>query len=865
MKIYKLLLHLYPSSFRAEYGDELCRIFLQERNHISGFFSVLFFWITEILDVFVNAILVHWEIFIYDLRFSIRTLSRTPGFAVTAILVTALGIGANTAVFSVINHVLIRPLPYTDPERIVRVWEIDSEYSRFEASPPNYQDWKNRSKSFESLAAFTPISMNLVGNGPPEKVDGAWVTSSLFPLLGVKPVIGRFFTPKEDRLGAPRNVLISYGLWQSRFGGDPRTVGKQIQLNDRSYTIIGVMPAKVFFPTSKVRFWIPFQFDPDQGDADRNNNYLLVVGKLKQNVSLDQARSEMMAVTERLEREYPVENAKVRARIEQFRDGVSEKSRLLLTILLGASTCVLLIACTNLANLFLVRAVGRKKELTVRAALGAGRDRLVRQLLTESILFALFGGLLGILVAHAALPSLAKLIPPTLPIGEASIMDVRVLGFAILLLGVTTIVSGIIPSLRVFSGMDASGLREGSRSGIGGKKDRIRSVLVVVAVTASVILLIGSGLLIRALWSVQSVDPGFNAENVLTLNTPLLGIPKYDSTGLRNNFYSHVVSQIRALPQVSNAAYISFLPMVMGGGIWPIDSVNGVKANPGEALSASLRYVTPGFFDTLRIPVIRGRDVSDSDTLDSQMVAVVSNSFAKRYWPNENPIGRQFRVAFSDRTIVGIAADIRVRGLERNSEPQVYLPSRQVPDGNVIFYVPKYLVIRNTSNTATLLAAVRKIIQHEDPEMPVTEVQTLQEIVDSDTVARRTQIRVIVTFTVLSILLAGIGIHGLLSFAVSERTAEFGLRMALGAQTKDILRMVLRKGFQVAIIGGCFGLILAYVSARVMQAVLAGIRPADATTFLVACAIAILTTISGCLVPALKAVKIDPAKVMHVD
>jgi predicted permease len=360
------------------------------------------------------------------------------------------------------------------------------------------------------------------------------------------------------------------------------------------------------------------------------------------------------------------------------------------------------------------------------------------------------------------------------------------------------------------------------------------------------------------------VNPGFNSENVLTLQTPL-PIPKYNSTAKRNNFYSHVLSQTRALPQVSNAAYISFLPMVMGGGIWPIDSVNGIKANPGEALSASLRYVTPGFFDTLRIPVIRGRDVSDSDTMDSQMVAVVSQTFAKRYWPNENPIGRQFHVAFSDRTIVGVVADIRVRGLERDSEPQVYIPSRQVEDGWIIFYVPKNLVIRSTANTATLLTAVRQIIQKEDPEMPVTDVQTLQEVVDSDTIARRTQIRVIVTFTVLALLLAGIGIHGLLSFAVSERTAEFGLRMALGAQSKDILQMVLRKGFQVALMGGCFGLILAYLSARIMQAVLAGIKPSDIATFLVACGIAILTTISGCLVPALKAVRIDPAKVMHVE
>jgi predicted permease len=865
MRFYELLLMFYPAAFRAEYGQELCQLFAQRRRAISGGISLLFFWIGEMIDTFWNAAQVHWDIFQRDLRFTARTVLRAPGFAVTAILVTALGIGANTAVFSVVNHVLIRPLPYKDSDRIVRLWERNS-IGFNEVAPPNYLDWQRASTSFESMAAYAATSMNLVGIGYPERFETTMMTSNLLPLLGVKPVIGRSFTKEEDRTGSAGTVLISYGLWQTRFGGNVRAIGQTVRLNDETFTLIGVLPAGFSFPDRETQLWTPMRITPEDW-RDRQNNYFKVVGKLKKEVSVEEARAEMAIIAQKLEKEYPEENAKKGIAVQTLRDGVSQQSRLMLAALLGASICVLLIACTNLAGLFLVRAIGRRRELTVRAALGAGRERLVRQLLTESFVFVFFGALIGVLVANAAVPLLSRLIPTTLPVGEATVMDLRVLIFAAILLCLTVITFGVVPALRICSRADASALREGARSGMGERRDRLRSALVIAEVTASVILLISSGLLIRALWRIQAIDPGFSAENVMTMQTPLTW-PKYERTAQRVDFYARVLSGVRAMPDVSNAAYITGLPMVMRGNIWPILQEGGIERNPGESEVASVRFVTPGFFDTLRIPLKLGRDIQDSDTFSSPYVAVVSESFAEKVWPGsrENPVGRRFYVAERDRTIVGVVGDIKVRGLERASEPQLYLPGTQVEDRALIGYPPKVLVVRTKEREETgTYDTIRSIIQKVDPEMPISDIRTLQEVVEAETTPRVTQVRVIGAFALLSLLLAGIGIHGLLAFAVSQRIPEIGLRMALGARSGEIIKMVMNKGLVVATIGGLLGVVLAYGAAKSMEALLAGIKPGDALTFTIACALALFVTLTGCLFPALRAIRVDPAKVMRTD
>ena len=864
MRLYKILLHLYPASFRAEYGDELARIFQQKRMMASGIFDLLILWLLSGVDVLHNAFGAHVDILKKDLSFWRRTIARTPGFAVTAILVTALGIGANTAVFSVVNHVLIRPLPYQDPERIVQIWQSSGEYSRSEVSPPNYLDWKLQSKSFQSMASYVNMaSFNLVGIGLPEKINGALLSSEVLPLLGIRPLIGRTFTKQETQFGAPGTVLLSYELWQTKFGGDPRVIGRQIRMDDESFNIIGILPANISFPDKETRLWVPLRLSPEDA-AERDNTYLKVIARLKNGISIDQARAEMVIIAKKLEQQYPEQNAKTSANVESLRDLVPKQSRVLLIALLGASICVLLIACTNLANLFLVRAFGRQKELAVRAALGAGRERLVRQLLTESLLFAFSGGIIGVALAYAALPLLGRLIPDSLPIGQPTVLDIRVLTFAAAMLIVTALLSGVVPFLRAFKKMDTGGLHEGSRSGIGGRREQVRSGLVLAEVAASVVLLIASGLLIRALHRVQSIDPGFKTGNVLTMETRL-PLPKYGKTLTRVDFYTRVLDAARALPGVHSAAYISFLPMVGRGGIWAVQGVDGRELQPGENLLASIRFISPGFFDSMGIPVRAGRDVQDSDTADAQAMAVISESLAKELWPNQDPIGKHFKFAFEERTVVGVVGDIRFRGLERSSEPQVYLSYRQVRDNAIIGYIPKALVIRSSVDSGSLISSIRSIVSKADPEIPISNVRTLENILDDETIARRTQIRILLAFASLSLLLAGIGIHGLLAFSVSQRTSEIGLRLALGAGSRDILKMIVERAFQIAVIGTVVGLLLAYMAGRLMQALLAGVPPADPLTVFVVCALALIATLTGCLVPAVRALRIDPAFAVRVE
>ena len=857
MRVYDLLLRLYPASFRAEYGEEMRAIWARRRRDASGPLAAAVLWIATACEVLINAAAVHWDILRQDLRYTARTLARSPGFALTAMLVLALGVGANTAAFSVTDFVLIRPLPFPEPERLVRLWEKVPGYSQMELSPANYVDWKHMSKSFDAMGAYWESSVNLVGQGDPERLEGATVTADLLPLLGVQPAMGRLFTAAEDREGAPGTLLLSYQLWQAVFGGDAGVIGRRVNLDNEPFVVIGVMPRDFHFPSRDAELWMPTRFHEHDDDfRDRNNNYLNVVARLKPGVSLDRARAEMGVVAGLLETQYP-ENKQTTASVYLLRDDMPQQSRLLLLALSGAAICVLLIACANLANLLLARGLARQRELAVRAAMGAGRERLVRQLVTESLVLALAGGALGVLVAAAAVPLLARLVPASLPIAQSPSIDLRVLIFAGLVSGLTGIGFGVLPALRACRHSDFSALREGTRAG-GGHKERLRSLLVVAEVTASVVLLVAAGLLVRALWRIEATDPGFRTGGVLTLRTAL-PLPKYNETARRAGFYTQVLSGVRALPGVSSAAYISFLPMVMRGGIWPV-IVDGksVETQRSGAHTASLRYVTPGFFATMGIPLHRGRDVGESDSMDAPFAAVVSESFVRRYWPDQDPLGRHFTMAFHDRMVAGVVGDIRVRGLERNSEPQVYLPYRQVPDGWLAFYPPKDLVIRSATGPGTLLPAVRRIIRGADAEQPVSDVRTMADIVEEQTASRSAQVRVLGAFAAIAFLLAGVGIHGLLSFAVSRRTQEIGVRIALGAQPGEIVKMIVRQGAVLAGAGIVPGVVLAYAAGRAMEGLLAGVQPGDALTFASAIGLCVLMTVLGSLVPALRAVRIDP-------
>lgn len=860
---YGALLRLLPASFRNEYGPEMRAVFARKRREVSGPFGLAALWLQALWDLISTAVRVHLELLAQDLRYAARSFRNAPGFTLTASLVAALGVGATTAAFSVTDHVLVRPLPFREPHRLIRLWQDQAArgYTRMELSPANYRDWKRLSTSFESIACWRNVSLNLSGDGDPQRIDGNAVSWELFPLLGVQPLVGRSFTPEDDLAGAPGTVILSHGLWQARFGGDPAVLGRRLVLDDEPYQVVGVMPQDFRFPSRGTELWTATRF-PERAYEDRTDSHVYAIGRLKPGATLEQARAEMKLIAAQLERAYP-ENAKVGATLVRLRDEIAPQARLLLKALFGAALCVLLIACTNLASLLLARALVRRQELAVRTALGAGRERLLRQLLTESLLLATMGGALGVLLAFTATPLVARLVPTSLPIAETPSVDLRILAFAAAMTLVIAVGFGVAPAWRALRDVDAAGLREGSRGGVGGRRERLRGVLVTAEVTLSVVLLVAAGLLIRALWRVQAVDPGFRTDGVLTLRTTL-PLPKYQETMKRHQFYATVLAGVRALPGVQSAGYTSFLPMVMRGGIWKV-AIPGRTDAPGEGSSVSMRFVTPRYFETMSVPLRAGRDVSDSDTREAPFVAVVSESFAREHWPGQDPIGRRFGVAFFERTIVGVVGDVRVRGVERASEPQVYLPNQQAPDGGVIFYAPKDLAIRAAVDPETLVPSIRRVIAQADPQQPISDVRTLEDIVRAETGARTAQVRVLGAFAFVAVLLAGVGIHGLLAFVVRSRAQEIGVRVALGASPRDVLRLVLRQGARLTAAGLGIGLALAYAAGRTMQALLAGVSPHDAATFTAAISVCALMAGAGCVLPALRALRVDPLSVIRTE
>jgi putative ABC transport system permease protein len=858
-RFYHALLHLYPSGFRVEYQHELTATFADKVREYSGPLA----WVRSVMaafgDVVPNAASVHWEILQTDLRYAARSLRRTPGFAVTAVLVVALGVGANTAAFSLADYVLLRPLSFPEPDQLVKLWQRTPGYGQMELSPPNYRDWKAMTTSVSEMAAYTDDAMNLVGTGEPRRLDVTRATPDFFQVLGVPAFAGRAFAP-TDSVTSPVLVL-SYALWQTHFGSDPRIVGKVVRLEGSPYTIIGVMPASFRFPSRETEAWVPLLMRGNDF-ADRTNNLLEVIGRLRSGVSVARANLEVAGIAARLERQYPKENEKTGGLVVGLRGEMSERARLLVLALCGATICVLLLACANLASLLLTRAAHRTRELAVRAALGAGRERLIRQLVTESIGLAVVGGVVGVALAAAALPLLARLVPSALPTADQPTLDWRVMVVAAVVVIVTGLAFGVGPAIGAGRSKGLDALRAGARAG-GGRTQRARAVLVIVEVAASVVLLVSSGLLIRAVLRIQATDPGFQAENVLTLRTALPS-PRYDMAAQADQFYDRVLQNVRALPGVEGAAYMSGLPMIMRGGIWPATLVGNAIVRDASN-SASLRFVTPQLFGTLRIPIRGGRDVAESDTRATPLVAVVSESFAKRMWPNESAIGKQFNFVFAQRTVVGVVGDVRVRGLERPSEPQVYLPARQLADSSFGGYRPKDLVVRATVPTATLLPAIRRIIMAVDAEQPISSVQSMTEIISDETTSRVTQLRLLGALSAIALLIAGIGIHGLLAFAVTQRARELGVRRALGEQATSIVRRVLREGLTLAIVGVTIGVFVAYLAARAMGALLAGVQPGDPATLAAAAALCLVTAIIGCVRPAARAARVDPITALRGD
>jgi predicted permease len=866
--VYRALLRLYPASFRAEYESELTRTW-QESVRERGQFGAM---LSAIGDVVPNAIGAHWEILRQDLRYTARTLSASRGFAAAAILITALGVGANTASFSVADFVLFRPLPFKDPHEIVRLCEGPKDGSGWgcmnQLSPANFRDVvTNATGSFEAWGAFTGSSVNLVGRGEPQRINAVSVTPGLLPLLGVPPLLGRTFQqPPAPELRTPdadaASVVLSHALWQTQFGGDESVLGTQLSLDGTPYVVIGVMPPTFRYPSDDVQLWIPLPL-PDQAFENRENTYLDGVARLRDGATMEQGRAELASIFARMQRDYPETNAETGFMFFPQRDYVMPRNRLTILALCGASLSMLLLTCANLANLLLARAASRERELAVRAALGAGRERLMRQMLTESITLAVLGGAAGIGAAALALPLLGLMVPQGMPLPGGPSLDGRVLIIAAGFTALTGLGFGLIPAMRIGGATGFAALRDGARGGSG--RQRLRSTLVAVEVAVSVMLLISSGLFIRAIWRVQDVQSGFDPSGVVTMRTAL-PTPKYAEAPPRAAFYDRVLGELRAVPGVQQAAYASGLPMVLQGGIAPVE-IPGREVARSRRDGVAIRFVSSQYFGALNIPLQRGRDVSETDTPDRELVAVVSESFGEKYWPGEDPIGKTFRIREDLRTIVGVVGEVKTRGLERTNEPQVYLPAKQPPVtvGLGGLYVPKDLVIKAPTLGLGVVPQVRDIVRRVDAEQPISNVRMMTEVVDGQLATRNAQVRILGALALLALLLSAVGIHGLLAFTVAQRGREIGVRLALGAEPGAVARMVVGDAAKMAIFGVIPGVIAAYFAAKAMSALLFGVEPGDPLTIAAAATLCLATAIVAALRPAINAARVDPIKALKAD
>ena len=880
MGVYRLLLHLLPASFRDEYGDEMARVFARQRQQAPNAVARTWLWAGALADIVRNAALVHLDILRQDLRQSARTLRRSPAFSCTVIIVTALGVGATTAAFTLTDFVLVRPLPFPDSEQLVKVWQGAADRpptlrglaGTNDVSRALFLGWQSRTTAFSSMGAFATVTANFTGSGEPQRLEGAVVSSDALPTVGIAPAIGRPFRVEDDREGVPCVVLISHGLWRQQFGGNRAALGSRIRLDDESCEVIGVMPGGFDFPTRTTQFWRPLRFAPDAA-SDFDDRFLRIIARLKPGVSFDQGRASLAAASADLARTNSAERANVSAVMIALRDEINDQSRMLLMVMAGAAACLLLIACTNLASLTIARATTRSRELAVRTALGAGRRRLVRQWLTESALLAALGGGLGLILALTAIPTAIKLIPTTLPIAEVPGVDLRMLLIAAAATLGTGVGFGMLPALRAARRPVAADIREAARSSAGRGATQARGVLVVIQVAASLVLLVGAGLLIRALDRVQATPTGFDTSHVLTMRT-VLPWSKYGPQSTRTAFYQRVLDGVSALPGVSAAAYTSYLPMTMRGGIWDV-VVPGRPVNAASPDGASARFVTPRYFGAMGIPLMAGRAFDTGDSVKAQPVAIVSASFVQSYLNGDTAIGRTFEFGptgqAGQRSIVGVVGDVRVRGLERRSEPQVYLPWTQQGDNQTMGYTPKDLVVRFDADHVdddamrAAVPAIRRILAEADPDQPVADVRPLSAIVDGETVTRVVQVRVLGAFALVSCVLAAVGLHGLLAFIVSARTREFGVRLALGAQPHQILVSVAARGIILGAVGLAAGLVIAYNAAAWLDSLLAGISRTDLATIGAAAAASLIVTVVGSLLPALRASRTNPRDAIQAE
>jgi putative ABC transport system permease protein len=795
-----------------------------------------------------------------DVRYGFRMLRKSPSFTFFAVAVLALGIAANSAIFSIADAILVRPLPYRDANRLVMIWEDSSAYGfpKDTPAPGNFSDWKSRNQVFEDVAAISDGSFNLTGSGNPENLIGKWATANLFSVLGVSPALGRDFRPEDDVPGAPAVALLSHGLWLRRFGGDPRIVGKEISLNNEKCTVIGVMKRGAQFPDRETDLWVPSRFTTAQL-ANRRNHFLQVVARLKPRVSLRTANANLATIASQLEKENPDSNAKVGAFAVPLREELAGDVRPAIFMLLGAVCFVLLIACANVANLLLSRATGRRREMAMRIALGATRARVIQQMLTESILLSIFAGVAGLLFSIWGTKFLATLIPTGIAPMTGTGVDGRVLLFTLAISLATGIVFGIIPASRVSQFQLAHSLKQGGgRSGVGSGGHRLRDALVISEVALAIVLLTGAALMIRSLENLYHLDPGFRADHVLVMRTPLPR-QKYEAFAARAAFYEQVLERVEGLPGVVAAGYTTWVPLTNAGGATGITIEGKPEPAPADVLVPNIRIISRDYTRALQMKLMEGRLFESRDAAGTLPVALINQTMARNYWTGEDPAGKRFKVGgYSEKspwlTVIGIVGDVHQAGLAVPARAEMYLPYQQEDLG----FEPEYLAVRTAGDPMALGEIVRQQIWAVDKEQPVAGMMPLEDLVDENLASRKMQASLLSGFAGLALLLVTLGIYAVLSFAVTQRTQEIGVRVALGAQPGDVLRMIFSQGFRLFLMGAALGLAAAFVLSRALVHLLFGVSAYDPASFAGVTILLAAVALLACYVPARRATRVDP-------
>jgi putative ABC transport system permease protein len=795
-----------------------------------------------------------------DLRFTLRTLRKNPGFGLAAVLALALGIGANSAMFSVIDGILLRPLPFPQSERLVNVWETNAvrNLPKFPVASANYTDWRKQNQVFSALGSYQGATFNLATTeGAPERYVGAICDRGFFDVLGVSPLLGRVFTQDEEPAGRNGVIILGYGVWKQRFGGDPKVIGQSLQMDGISRIVIGVMPENFQYPPLST-MWAPLGFD-NQARERRDLHRLRVIARIKYGVTLERARSDFQTIGVRLAKDYPFFNKDAGIAVNPLLDDTVGQVRRALLILLGAVAFVLLIACANVANLLLAKAAGRQREIAVRSSLGAGRSRIFRQMLTESLALSLAGGLTGLLFAYAALRGLLALAPANLPRTNQVALDWRAVGFTLAVSVFTGILFGLAPAWHASRTDLNSLLKEGSRGA--GTRSRLRSALIVAQVSAALILLSGAGLLIRSFYEIEHVDAGFNPEHVMTMRLAPALYKYRGQPDLLVQLVRGILRGVSALPGVKSTGISNDVPLA-GNSIYIMRFEGRPDVTPAQAPVANYFAVTPGYFETMGMRIIRGRAISERDTASAPPVVVVNQTLADRYFPGQDPIGKRLEIAFSTppnwREIVGVVADVRSAGLDQDTPVQAYVAYFQDPTTFGLGPTAITVLARTTGDPAALGSAMKSAILNVDRSQPVFAAQPMAEIVGQSIAQRRFSLVLLIFFAASALFLAALGLYGVMSYVVAQRTPEIGIRMALGARPAQVLLFIERQGMLLVLAGLAIGVIGGWLTTRLMSTLLFHVSPSDPLAVIAGAITLLLVSAAACYVPARRAAKVDP-------